>query len=395
MQNESFYKLENSIQNYPWGSVSSIPDLFDVENPAQVPMAEIWMGAHPKASSKIQLHGQSIELAHFISASGSNLLGEDTKQRYGELPYLFKVLAANQALSIQVHPSKEEAEVGFAKENQLGIAMDAYNRNYKDANHKPELVYALTPYLAMNGFRDYNDIVTLFVSANLSSLQNEINHFSNNQTPAGLRALFQAVLSLEGDKKDATIQELLTWTDTHQQDSLATLVLDLNTVYPNDVGLLAPLMLNVILLQPGEAMFLDAGTPHAYLKGTALELMANSDNVLRAGLTPKYIDVEELVASCRFYPLDSDKILTSPISEGCEQTFPVPVDDFSFAVYQQPDAYSITLSRAEIWFAIDQDATFVDQAGQQFTISKGESIFIPLTTDQFTVSSSGTLARAY
>ncbi len=394
MENINFFKMNNVIQDYPWGSKSSITELFEIPNPEHKPMAEIWMGAHPKASSSITINNKSIPISHYVAENNEAVLGKEASTQFGELPYLFKVLAAAQALSIQVHPSKEDAQIGFDKENQTGTPLDAFNRNYKDPNHKPELVYALSSYLAMNGFRQYEQILRLFSKLNNSILQADVERYAEHCNADGLKDLFQRILGLAETEKEQAMSNLLFWAK-NSDDELAKLVLKLNAVYPNDVGLFAPFMLNVILLQPGEAMFLDAGTPHAYLEGTALEIMANSDNVLRAGLTPKYIDVPELIASCRFEPLDGNTILTSPVTSGCEQRFPVPVNDFAFAIYTQPSHHSISQNRAEIWFAIDHDATFMAPDGGTLTISKGESVFIPFSTARFSVSSAGRVARAY
>lgn len=388
-----FFLLENVIQPYPWGSRDSINTLFGIANPEQQPQAEIWMGAHPNGCSKIQIANETVLLSDFINHNPEQTLGAETQQRFGELPFLFKVLAAAQALSIQVHPSKAQAEEGFAREDAAGIARNAANRNYKDPNHKPELVYALTPYMAMNGFRDFEETIALFDALNAPALKQDVDAFRHNLTSQGLQAFFKAMLELDGDKKSQALDALLSWANNNP-DPLAVLVVELNSQYPNDVGLLAPLMLNVLELQPGEAMFLDAGTPHAYIKGTGLEIMANSDNVLRAGLTPKYMDVEELVSSCKFAALDKDKILTQPVESDGEFNFPVPVEDFKFSVLKQPKNKPLTLNRAEILFAVDSDVTL--QSGDEtLVLTKGQSAFVPLSTKTLTVSSQGTVARAH
>src|SRR5690606_15321822 len=152
----------NSVQNYAWGSKSALTDLYGIANPQQLPMAELWMGAHPKSSSKVQDADGSVHvLRDLIDQDKSRWLGDAVANRFGELPFLFKVLCADQPLSIQVHPNKQASELGFAKENAAGIPLDAAERNYKDPNHKPELVFALTPFLAMNAFREFSEIISL------------------------------------------------------------------------------------------------------------------------------------------------------------------------------------------------------------------------------------------
>ncbi|KFK48038.1 mannose-6-phosphate isomerase, class I, partial [Vibrio vulnificus] len=219
--------------------------------------------------------------------------------RFGDLPFLFKVLSAEKPLSIQVHPSREKAIEGYQKENLQGLQLTDSSRNYKDDNHKPELVYALTFYKAMNGFRAIDKILNVFTELAIDELSPLVDAFSNNPTEAGVSDFFSGLLSLQDEAKTNAVEALI-----HQAKQvdlpLFALIVELEKQYPNDIGLLAPLMLNVITLQPGEAMFLQAETPHAHLHGKGLEIMANSDNVLRAGLTPKYMDIVELVACTQF-----------------------------------------------------------------------------------------------
>lgn len=177
-------KLINSVQNYAWGSKTALTELYGLANPQQLPMAELWMGAHPKSSSKIEdASGQVVSLRDVIDGNQSALLGDAVAKRFGELPFLFKVLCAAQPLSIQVHPNKRNSEIGFTKENAAGIPMDAAERNYKDPNHKPELVFALTPFLAMNAFREFSEIVSLLQP--VAGAHTAIAHFSNSPTPSG------------------------------------------------------------------------------------------------------------------------------------------------------------------------------------------------------------------
>lgn len=389
----AFILMKNVIQNYAWGSTTSIQQLFDIPNPDALPQAEIWMGAHPNGCSQITHQDKTVGLNEFIEHNKTAVLGERTEKRFNELPYLFKVLAAEKALSIQVHPSKQAAEIGFEKENQAGIDLKAANRNYKDPNHKPELVYALTPYVAMNGFRDYADIVRLFEALDAASLHSYVKALKQNPTTQGLSQFFEAILSLSGDEKASALQALHQYATQQKGDEFADLLLDLEKQYPGDVGLLAPLMLHTITLQPGEAMYLDACTPHAYIKGTGLEIMANSDNVLRAGLTPKYIDVPELIANTLCEPKPSAEILLSPKEEKNTKHYPIPVDDFKFSVYECEA--NLTCQSAEIIFAIDSDVTLMHENGEVLVLTKGQSAFIPYSTGAYKALSSGCFARAY
>lgn len=390
-----FFIMKNKIQNYAWGSKDSISKLFGIANPQQQPQAEIWMGAHPNGCSEVEINGETYTLSELIAYDKARFLTEKTAASFGELPYLFKVLAADKALSVQVHPSKEEAEIGYAKENAAGIALTAANRNYKDPNHKPELVYAITAYQAMNGFRATDDIISNFAKLNIDNLEALVTELRNNPSESGLETFFTQLLSLQGEEKRTAVAELLAWAQSEHTDPLNTLILELAKEYPNDIGLFAPLMLNVITLQPGEAMYLDARTPHAYLKGTGLEVMANSDNVLRAGLTPKHMDVEELAKCTLFKEKPASTLLLQPHEENGALLFPVPVPDFKFALYNSPENTLVTVTSAEILFPIDDDATLIHDSGVKVTISKGQSVFVPAYTTQYQLVSAGRVARAY
>ncbi|MBY5944698.1 mannose-6-phosphate isomerase, class I [Photobacterium rosenbergii] len=384
--------MDNTIQDYEWGSKEAIGYLFGLSNPNNKPMAEIWMGAHPKASSAIMVEGQQLSLNAYINAHKEEVVGRQTYQRFGELPYLFKVLSAGKALSIQAHPSKSQAEAGFARENEQGIPVAAAHRQYKDSNHKPEIIYALTPFLAMNGFRAHHDILNLLSALQSPLLDVPLQSFASAQDGRGLRQLFETVLSFDGEPKQALLASLISWAH-REQSPLAQLVIMLSGQYPGDIGLLAPLMLNVVELEPGEAMFLDAGTPHAYIQGTGLEVMANSDNVLRAGLTPKHIDVGELLACCRFEALQDDKLLIQPQQQGVETLYPVPVDDFCFSILDKPDGHLIDCESCEIWFAIDDNVAFSDSSGGELIILKGQSVFVSAKGKGVLVTSEGKVAR--
>jgi len=321
-------------------------------------------------------------------------LSEEVTNRFGELPYLFKVLAAEKALSIQVHPNKQQAELGFALEEKQGIPLTAANRNYKDPNHKPELVYALTEYQAMNGFRPTSEIISFFSELAIPELQGLVDDLIANQTPTGLATFFSGLLSLEGEQKEMALTVLLAQARITDLP-LFNLILELEKQYPGDIGLFAPLMLNVITLQPGDAMFLDAETPHAYLKGTGLEIMANSDNVLRAGLTPKYMDVKELVACTRFNEKPFDSLLLAPNKIDDMLEYPIPVDDFKFAIVKQANQRTLEVQTAEILMPLDTKLVITHANGETCVVEKGQSVFIPAYAKQVTLDCEGRVARAY
>ncbi|MGL6051804.1 MAG: mannose-6-phosphate isomerase, class I [Aeromonas salmonicida] len=392
----SFLLMQNPIQGYDWGSHDSLTTLFGIPNPAGKPQAELWMGAHPNGCSEVTLAGSAQKLSAVIDTAPTAALGKATVTRFGSLPFLFKVLCAEKALSIQVHPSKAQAEAGFAKEEAAGIPIKAGNRNYKDPNHKPELVFALTPYQAMNGFRAIPAILALFERVKLAAIADLVAAFAANQNEAGLQHFFHQLLILSCERKDEALAGLLTYASAHQDEETFALITSLAAQYPGDVGLFSPLLLNVVTLQPGQAMFLDACTPHAYVRGTGLEIMANSDNVLRAGLTPKYIDVAELLDCTRCLPKPDDQILLSPRLEGMTgntvQHFDVPVPDFTFSVYPAGE-HGLTTASAEILFAIDGTVT-LKQGDETLRLEKGQSAFIPAATGHYQLLAEGRVARA-
>ncbi|MFG1172636.1 mannose-6-phosphate isomerase [Erwiniaceae bacterium CAU 1747] len=385
-------KLINSLQNYAWGSKTALTDLYGIENPSQQPMAELWMGAHPKSSSQIKVDNVPKSLRAVIAADKTALLGKAVAERFNELPFLFKVLCADQPLSIQVHPSKSAAIEGFARENAAGIPPDAPNRNYKDDNHKPELVYALTPFRAINGFRPLQDIAALLLP--VAAAHPAIGTFIQSPTAATLSDLFASLLSMEGEVKTRALGILREQLSANAGEPWQT-IRSIAEFYPDDSGLFSPLLLNVIELKPGEAMFLFAETPHAYLNGVALEIMANSDNVLRAGLTPKYIDIPELLANLKFVEKPADSLLTVPVQQGNTQIFPIPVEDFSFAIHTlSAEPLRVEQQSAAIIFCIEGEA-LLTRGEEQLTLKPGESAFIAANESPVTLSGSGRVARAF
>lgn len=386
-------KLINSVQNYAWGSKTALTELYGLANPQQLPMAELWMGAHPKSSSKIEdASGQVVSLRDVIDGNQSALLGDAVAERFGELPFLFKVLCAAQPLSIQVHPNKRNSEIGFAKENAAGIPMDAAERNYKDPNHKPELVFALTPFLAMNAFREFSEIVSLLQP--VAGAHTAIAHFLEQPNAERLSQLFAALLSMQGEEKSRALAILKAALETQQGEPWQTIRL-IAEFYPDDSGLFSPLLLNVVKLNPGEAMFLFAETPHAYLQGVAVEVMANSDNVLRAGLTPKYIDIPELVANVKFEAKPANQLLTTPVKHGAELDFPIPVDDFAFSLHDlSAQETAIDQQSAAILFCVEGEA-ILRKGEQRLVLKPGEAAFISAEESPVSVSGVGRVARVY
>ncbi|MGL0961726.1 mannose-6-phosphate isomerase, class I [Vibrio vulnificus] len=390
------FKLNNPIKHFAWGCKRSFSDLFHIDNPDRQPQAELWMGAHHNGSSTVIHDGTERYLIDVIDANPSQWLGEYHEQYNSKLPFLVKILAASQPLSIQVHPNKNSAEKGFAKENAEGIAIDAPERNYKDANHKPELVYAITPYLAMNGFRELRVIHQFFSTLTLPSIATILEPFLVTPSQNSLAQLFGAILLLDESEKQLAVTELLRCDVSKECAEIGEvhqLIKELAKLYPCDVGLFAPLFLNVIELQPGEAMFLYAETPHAYLKGVGVEVMANSDNVLRAGLTPKHIDVPELLANTRFVSIKACDLRMMPIKCGDRWSYPIPVDDFKFEVINDGEIIFEPKS-PEIILCID-GVVEINTCEYSVILNKGESAFVSGSASDYTVSVQGRISRTY
>ncbi|OCG07893.1 mannose-6-phosphate isomerase, class I [Gilliamella sp. wkB178] len=391
---QTMWKLENTIKNYAWGSLDSMSLLFGIKNPDQQPMAEMWMGAHPLGCSvAVTADNHKVRLDELITTNPLATLGKSTLEHYHGLPFLFKVLAANKALSIQVHPTKAKAKLGFDRENKLGIDLNSPQRNYKDPNHKPELIYALTPFKAMNSFRPIDEIIALFDQVTTTTISNEIQQLQQNRNPDQLKSFFQTLLSLSSEQKQQAINQLLTSIQSRTDEPYLT-VQTLAQEYPDDIGIFMPLILNVIELHPGEAMFLYAETPHAYIQGTGLEVMANSDNVLRAGLTSKHIDIPEVIKNTHFNSVPLKQLTTKPIINQNKTDFPIPVADFTFEIIQSDNqTRSESVTSPQILFCIKGKITIKTQT-QSLTLTTGESAFIAYDTENYSYSGTGVLAKA-
>lgn len=385
------FSLDNSIRPYDWGTQTTLYELFGIANPDNQPQAEIWMGAHPGAPSTVLLdHSKTIALDVLIESAPEDILGKTIAKRFaGKLPYLFKVLSAATPLSIQVHPGKQQAKAGYKKDNQAGLAPNAPNRNYRDDNHKPELMYALTPFRAMCGFRRPAEIAGLF-----SQLRHpQVDELLNTLESGGLQSFWQQLLKLSQAPLKEMIHQALTLSRHNDHPAIQELK-RLNIFYPGDAGVFSPMILNLIDMQPGEAIYLDAGTPHAYLEGTGMEIMANSDNVLRAGLTGKHMDIAELMATINFDVSDIEKFMVRPQQQGDQLDFPVPVPDFAFGVIPvRAEAYVKASGSAEIIFCIEGHIN-IEVNGDSQTLSSGESCLITATNQPIRFRGNGRLARA-
>ena len=377
-------RLVNTVRPYAWGSTTAIPELLGVA-PTGEPQAELWMGAHPGAPSRT---GRG-PLHEVIAADPVRELGPAAVEKFGpRLPFLFKVLAAGAPLSLQVHPDLARAREGFAAEEAAGIPLDAPRRNYKDANHKPELICALTPFHGLCGFRDPAEAADTMAALGVDSLKPYVDLLHAHPEEAALREVLTALLTAEPEAMARTVAEA-----AHAAARLGgahATYAGIAHHYPDDPGVLAAMLLNPVTLQPGEALFLRAGVPHAYLDGLGVEIMANSDNVLRCGLTPKHVDVPELLRVVRFEPGDPG-ILRPEASPSGEEVYETPIDEFRLSRFVRAEGAAptdLTAPTPQILLAV---------AGQpragELTLAPGESVFVPAgeTTE---LSGTGTVFRA-
>ncbi|MDV7137002.1 MULTISPECIES: mannose-6-phosphate isomerase, class I [Actinomycetes] len=327
--------LDGVVRPYAWGSRTAIAALRGMPTPSAHPEAELWFGAHPAAPAIVRDDARENTLLEVIDADPRAELGTLCAERYdGRLPFLMKILAAEEPLSLQAHPSLQQAKEGFARENERGIDVGAPDRNYRDENHKPELVVALSEFHALAGFRDVRETVDLLRVLQVPELDSHLGMIAGQPDSQGLRALFTTWITSPESALSTLIPAVLAGAIRYLesgQDRFAAearTVLEIGENYPLDPGVLAVLLLNRVTLAPGEGLYLPAGNLHAYLWGTAVEVMANSDNVLRGGLTPKHVDVPELLRVLDFNPVAPDDIAPSIHTLNSELIYQTPAAEF-------------------------------------------------------------------
>jgi len=384
-------RLKNPIQYYAWGSRHAIADLVGREVPSSRPEAELWMGTHPKAPSHVIFNGGTVPLGDLIMQCPEDILGPEVVHRFGpNLPFLFKVLAADQPLSIQAHPNREQALKGYALENQAGLPLDAPNRNYRDENHKPEIICALTDFWGLNGFRPMDDLQRQIDGYCPSALGDFLAALQGRPPEEVLKHFFNHIMSLEGQAKTRVIDEVLNRASGGDSDaSISRWVMKLAEAYPGDIGILAPIFLNLILLHPGEALYLPAGQLHAYLEGVGVELMANSDNVLRGGLTPKHIDREELMRVLRFAP-QPPQILHAQTVSPSEACFHTPAEEFALVrirvsqdvVHAAPHRHNVAI----LLLTAGQLVLAASHTGDKMKLVRGDCVLIPAAAGAYRLS---------
>lgn len=391
-------RITQATQAYAWGSSTALQDALALTQAGV--LAEAWLGAHPSAPSPATDHGAG-NLLEVIARGARDVLGPDVVNRFGaQLPYLLKVIAAEHPLSLQVHPNIDAARAGYDAEDAAGVPLHAPQRNYKDRNHKPELVYALTQFEAMCGFRAPRRAAEMFADLDCPLAKELHGVLVERPSTEGIRAAFTRLLdpaTRPGPDEVASLAEAVArrLADGSPSPRTDRTVLLLQREYPGDPGVVTSMLLNPVTLQPGEAMFVPAGGVHAYLHGVGVEIMASSDNVLRAGLTPKHVDVPELLRNVDYVAAPPIRIAPE-VFHGATKVFYAPVDDFELSVTELADdeEHPLPGRGPRILLALAGELTVATSNDGILTLTKGQSAFVPASDGRLSVRGRGRLVQA-
>lgn len=369
-------RLHGHVQHFAWGSHTAIPAILRRE-PDGRPWAEYWLGTHPGGQAFLD-DGRA--LSTYVQEQ-PHVVGDATRSAFGDrLPYLLKILAASSPLSLQAHPSREQAEVGYARESLLGLPPSDPTRSFKDDWPKPEAIVAITPFEGLLGFRDPLETAGLFEALGVADeLASVIGPLRDRSAAPALQEVFLDVLSL--DERRHLVDLVLAAAVNHLEapgalGQFARTAVELDEHFPGDPGILAALLMNRFKLQPGEAVMLEAGVMHAYLRGVGVEIMANSDNVMRGGLTQKHIDVDGLLQVVHFDPL-TPKVLLAEGSDGV-YVYPTSFPEFELWLVSPVDDTHLPVPRTDCGrIALATQGEFVLTGDQgELRLASGDSAFI-------------------
>ena len=395
----NIFKLRNHIREYAWGSKTFIPHLQGKNEASQEPQAELWIGTHLSAPSRVMINGREESLRDIISEQPNKMLGKKVAEEFkNELPFLFKILAAASPLSIQAHPNKAQAEKGYKLENEQNISLDSPERTYKDDNHKPELICALTNFELMCGFQPIIEIVDRIKYLHLEYFIPGIKELETDPSTKNLKKMFSELMSKHNDNQTKQVSILINKiTELEPRDENEILIFRwitrLAAIYPKDMGVFSPLFLNVVKLKPGEALFIKAGVLHAYLNGCGVEIMANSDNVLRGGLTQKNINFPELIKTLKFDEKGLKRIQPEFINN--EYIYKTTAKEFQLSKILVKDAESFVkanISTAEIILCTEGSGS-ITWSGSNLELKTGDSVFIPYAISEYSIEGSMELFR--
>lgn len=381
------HPLRGAVRSYAWGSRTSLARLQGRSVPSEHPEAEIWLGAHPADPAHVEFDDESRSLLEVIDDDPDRELGEEVSAQYGaRLPFLLKLLAADEPLSLQAHPSSAQAKEGFARENAARVPIDSSVRNYRDSSHKPELIVALTEFHALAGFRSPRRTVDLIDALGVEALSGYRSLLADQPDDAGLRTVFTSWITLPGPALDALLPlvaegciRYLSSTAHHDGGRFvaeARTLLELGESYPGDAGVLAALLLNRVTLTPGQGLYLDAGNLHAYLSGTGVEIMANSDNVLRGGLTPKHVDVPELLRVLDFEPAEVDLLDPAVDSTVSPVTYATPASEFALSRSVLQDNSSVEFPGGPRIVLCTAGRVALSTGGTEAVLEQGQAVWV-------------------
>lgn len=370
-------RLDGHIQHFAWGSHTAIPAILRREADGR-PWAEYWLGTHPSGHGFLD-DGRA--LATYVQEQ-PEVIGAATRQAFGDLlPFLLKILAAATPLSLQAHPSREQAVVGYARESLKGLHPSDPTRSYKDDWPKPEAIVALTPFEGLLGFRDPLETAGLFEALGVADeLTSVIGPLRDRCASPALQEVFLDVLSLDDERRHLVDVVLAAAVNNLQAPGalgeFARTAVELDEFFPGDPSILAALLMNRFKLQPGEAVALEAGVMHAYLRGVGVEIMANSDNVMRGGLTQKHIDVDGLLQVVKFEPM-VPKILVAEGSDGV-YVYPTPFPEFELWLVAPVDDAYLPMPRSDCGrIALVTEGEFLLQSDRgEMSVASGDAVFI-------------------
>lgn len=393
-------RLACTVMPYAWGSRTAIAELQGRPAPTAQPEAELWMGAHPVAPSRVVREGaEPRPLPDLIAEAPARMLGEEALRAFGtRLPFLLKVLAADQPLSLQAHPTAAQAKAGFEDEERRGVPLSAPHRNYKDPSHKPELLCALTPFEALCGFRRAKDTLALFDALAVAALEGALAPLRASPDARGLAGTFEALMRAPTGERAAMVEGTLTAARAHAEAAgrwkpECAMALRLAELYPGDIGIVSALLLELVHLAPGEAIYLGAGNLHAYLRGAGVEIMASSDNVLRGGLTPKHVDVDELLRVLDFREGVAAKVLPRAV-DAHERTYDTEAREFRLSVVAVEGAVVREARGPEIVLVTEGTVVLSAEGGPEVRLARGEVAFVPAAAGRVRYAGRGTAYRA-